>query len=69
MTETIIELRDLSIGYGNKKVLQNINAKINKGEIVGIIGCNGAGKSTLLKTIRGLLSKQSGDILYFGRLC
>ena len=38
MTETIIELRDLSIGYGNKKVLQNINAKINKGEIVGIIG-------------------------------
>ena len=38
-----------------------------KGEIVGIIGCNGAGKSTLLKTIRGLLSKQSGDILYFGR--
>ena len=56
MTETIIELRDLSIGYGNKKVLQNINAKINKGEIVGIIGCNGAGKSTLLKTIRGLLS-------------
>lgn len=44
MTETIIELRDLSIGYGNKKVLQNINAKINKGEIVGIIGCNGAGK-------------------------
>lgn len=67
MTETIIELRDLSIGYGNKKVLQNINVKINKGEIVGIIGCNGAGKSTLLKTIRGLLSKQSGDILYFGR--
>ena len=57
MTETIIELRDLSIGYGNKKVLQNINAKINKGELVGIIGCNGAGKSTLLKTIRGLLSK------------
>ena len=32
MTETIIELRDLSIGYGNKKVLQNINTKINKGE-------------------------------------
>ena len=30
MTETIIELRDLSIGYGNKKVLQNINAKINR---------------------------------------
>ena len=67
MTETIIELKNLSIGYGNKSVLQDVNAKINKGEIVGIIGCNGAGKSTLLKTIRGLLPKQSGDILYFGR--
>lgn len=67
MTETIIELKYLSIGYGNKSVLQDVNAKINKGEIVGIIGCNGAGKSTLLKTIRGLLPKQSGEILYFGR--
>lgn len=67
MTETIIELKKLSIGYGNKSVLQDVNAKINKGEIVGIIGCNGAGKSTLLKTIRGLLPKQSGEILYFGR--
>ena len=67
MTETIIEVKNLSIGYGNKSVLQDVNAKINKGEIVGIIGCNGAGKSTLLKTIRGLLPKQSGEILYFGR--
>ena len=67
MTETIIELKNLSIGYGNKSVLQDVNAKINKGEIVGIIGCNGAGKSTLLKTIRGLLPKQSCEILYFGR--
>lgn len=67
MTETIIELKNLSICYGNKSVLQDVNAKINKGEIVGIIGCNGAGKSTLLKTIRGLLPKQSGEILYFGR--
>ena len=67
MTETIIELKNLSIGYCNKSVLQDVNAKINKGEIVGIIGCNGAGKSTLLKTIRGLLPKQSGEILYFGR--
>ena len=66
MSDTIIELKNLSIGYGNKKVLQNVNTKINIGEIVGIIGCNGAGKSTLLKTIRGLLPKQSGEVLYFG---
>lgn len=66
MSDTIIELKNLSIGYGNKKVLQNVNTKINIGEIVGIIGGNGAGKSTLLKTIRGLLPKQSGEVLYFG---
>lgn len=67
MSDSIIELQNLSIGYGNKMVLQNVNASINKGEIVGIIGCNGAGKSTLLKTIRGLLPKQSGEIFYFGQ--
>lgn len=49
MSETIIELKNLSIGYGNKKVLQNVNTKINIGEIVGIIGCNGAGKVHFLK--------------------
>ena len=59
MTETIIELKNLSIGYGNKSVLQDVNAKINKGEIVGIIGCNGAGKSTLLKTIRGFCQSKA----------
>ncbi|CAK7026100.1 ABC transporter ATP-binding protein [uncultured Phascolarctobacterium sp.] len=67
MANTIIELKNLSIGYGNKKVLQDVNAKINRGEIVGIIGCNGAGKSTLLKTIRGLLPRQSGEVLYFDK--
>lgn len=67
MANAIIELKNLSIGYGNKKVLQGVNAKINKGEIVGIIGCNGAGKSTLLKTIRGLLPRQSGEVLYFDK--
>ena len=35
MSDTIIELKNLSIGYGNKKVLQNVNTKINIGEIVG----------------------------------
>ncbi len=40
---------------------------VDKGEVIGIIGCNGAGKSTFLKTIRGLLPRQSGEIKYFGK--
>lgn len=67
MVSNIIELKNLSIGYGNKTVLSEVNANIRTGEIVGIIGCNGAGKSTLLKTIRGMLPKCSGEISFFGR--
>lgn len=67
MAENVIEIKNLAIGYENKIVLSGVNASIKQGEIVGIIGCNGAGKSTFLKTIRGLLPKMSGDVLYFGK--
>lgn len=67
MNEAVIELKALSIGYEGKTVIKGINAKIDRGEIIGIIGANGAGKSTLLKTIRGMLPTKSGDILYFGK--
>lgn len=67
MSENVIEIKNLSIGYENKVVISDVNATIKQGEIVGIIGCNGAGKSTFLKTIRGLLPKKNGDVLYFGK--
>ena len=46
-----LELKNLSIGYQDVPVVQNISMEIQKGEIVALIGPNGAGKSTLLKTI------------------
>lgn len=67
MEQAVIEIKDLSLGYGEKTVLRGVSASFRPGEITGIIGCNGAGKSTLLKTIRGLLPKQGGEIFYFGR--
>lgn len=67
MSETVIELKNLNIGYEGKTVIKDINAKIGAGEIIGIIGANGAGKSTLLKTIRGMLPPKSGDTFYFGK--
>lgn len=62
-----LELKDLSLGYENKVVVEKLNASIKPGELVGIIGCNGAGKSTLLKSLRGLLPPKSGEVLINGR--
>ena len=67
MSEAVIKIEKLKIGYGSRCVIKDASFTISKGEIVGIIGCNGAGKSTLLKTIRGLLPKQDGSISYFGK--
>lgn len=49
----VFELKNVNYYYDHKKVLENINIKINKGEFLAIVGPNGAGKSTLLKLILG----------------
>ncbi len=67
MNSPVLEVKNLSIGYGSRCVISEASFAIGKGELVGIIGCNGAGKSTLLKTIRGMLPKQSGEVLFFGK--
>lgn len=67
MSRAVIEIKNLTIGYGERHVVSDVNASIHEGEIVGIIGRNGAGKSTLLKTIRGLLPKHSGEVTYLGK--
>ena len=65
---TVVDVCNLAIGYGEKTIIKGINASMSAGELIGIIGCNGAGKSTLLKTIRGLLPPQEGEIRYFGKV-
>lgn len=62
----VFELKNVNYYYDHKKVLENINIKINKGEFLAIVGPNGAGKSTLLKLILGLLPLQSGEIFVEG---
>ncbi|KLU61179.1 high-affinity branched-chain amino acid transport ATP-binding protein LivF [Peptococcaceae bacterium CEB3] len=59
-------IKGLTVGYGDTKVLWDIDLEIAPGEIIALIGVNGAGKTTLLKTIMGLLSPQSGSISYRG---
>lgn len=65
--QPVISVKNLTTGYGKKKVVENITADFHAGDMVGIIGCNGAGKSTFLKTIRGLLPKLSGEVAILGK--
>lgn len=61
----IVQLKNVSKQYKNANFkLENISFDINKKEVIGIIGRNGTGKSTILKMINGIVSYDSGDILY-----
>ena len=63
----MLTLQNISSGYGAIQALKGINIHVEKGEIVTLIGANGAGKSTTLRTITGLVSPRSGDILFEGK--
>ena len=57
-----IVFENISLSYGNRLILDNINFKINKGEIFGMLGPNGAGKSTIFNLLTGLINPNSGKI-------
>ena len=59
---TIVEFENISLAYGNRLILDNINFKINEGQIFGMLGPNGVGKSTIFNLITGLVNPRSGKI-------
>ena len=63
----MIELRDLTVGYGTKAVLSDINQTLSAGQMVCLLGANGVGKSTILRTLAGFLPPLSGNVLLEGR--
>lgn len=66
--EPLLELKNVKFGYTEQKqILKDISFKINKGEMVSIVGRNGAGKSTISKLICGFYKPSSGDIIFNGR--
>lgn len=67
MSQKIVELSNITVKYGKKVALYNIDLEVFEGEFVGVIGPNGSGKTTLLKLILGLLKPTSGKISVFGR--
>ena len=58
----IIEFKNISLSYGNRLILDNIDFKIRRGQIFGMLGPNGVGKSTIFNLITGLISPDSGKI-------
>ena len=61
-TNSIIEFENVSLSYGNRLILDNINFKINEGQIFGMLGPNGVGKSTIFNLITGLIKPINGKI-------
>ena len=61
---TVLETRGLTRTFGSIVAAKNINVRIDKGEIVGVIGSNGAGKTTFINMVTGYLPPSSGEILF-----
>ncbi len=66
MTTPVLELRNVGVAYGKVQALRDVSLRVHSGEVVALLGANGAGKSTTLRTISGLLSPSTGDILFEG---
>jgi phospholipid/cholesterol/gamma-HCH transport system ATP-binding protein len=65
--ETVIEVRGVKVGFGERLVLDGVDLDVNRGEILGFVGGSGAGKSVLMRTIIGLIPKRAGAIRVFGQ--
>ena len=63
MSENLIEIRDLSFGYGEHMVLKGINLTARRGQVIAIMGNSGCGKTTLLRLIGGALRPTTGSLM------
>ena len=62
----MIEVKNITKKYGNFTAVDNINFKIEEGEIIGLLGPNGAGKSTTMNMITGYIEPTEGEIIVNG---
>ena len=62
-----LHVNDVSLSFGGIKALQNVDFKVEAGDIFAVIGPNGAGKTSLINSINGFYAPQNGTILFEGR--
>ncbi len=60
----MLEIKDLSHGFGDRELYKNVNIRINKGEKIGLVGTNGSGKSTLINILNGNLISDKGSLVW-----
>ncbi len=65
--EDCLVIRGITVAYGDKVVLKDVDADVRRGQVIGVIGPNGGGKSTLLKAILGIAPVIAGKVMLFGR--
>ncbi len=64
--EIVLSVRDVTVAFGPKVVLDKLSLDVYRGEILGFVGASGTGKSVLLRTVLGLIPKKSGTVSMFG---
>lgn len=67
LDSTALHVKDVSVGYGERTVLDTLNVDIKRGAVTSIVGPNGCGKSTLLRTMSRLLNPTNGEIVLDGK--
>jgi branched-chain amino acid transport system ATP-binding protein len=63
----LLKVQDIETYYGSAQALKGVSLKVEKGELISLLGANGAGKTTLLRTISGLIEPKRGTIEFEGR--
>jgi phospholipid/cholesterol/gamma-HCH transport system ATP-binding protein len=66
-SETLLELRDVDFGYGDRLVLSGLNMRFGRGQVIAVMGGSGGGKTTVLRLIGGLVRAQRGQVLFHGQ--
>jgi branched-chain amino acid transport system ATP-binding protein len=66
MSETLLEVDDLTVHHGQLCAVDGVSFRVDQGEVLTMVGANGAGKSTLLRTVAGLHHQTSGSIRFQG---